>query len=263
MKHYKTSILIILLATLYACNENKKEQNTAQSEISDSNIDKVLPIFMKNEANTTLYKDASIDSKVITVLPEEDILLLIALSAVKDAENNVWYKCYYPKAQIEGWTRQASHWDFDEDEKHLPFLQNLTLANLQIGANPSDAKRLMGEPLLEDDETGPLETSGYIDEDDIVTTTTMEFDGMQLIYQDDRMIHAEIINPGNSFGWIVIGDKEWNKDSIMKKFKLDEDSFYESEEGDKVINMYWNIFSLSINLDADDLVETIEFHYGS
>ena len=263
MKQFKTSILIVLFAGLAACNGNKKEQNSLPAEISDSNVDEVLPIFMINESNTKLYKDASIDSKVVAILPDEDVMLLIGLMAVKDAENKVWYKCYYPKEQMEGWTRQVNHWDFNEDETHLPFLQNLTLANLQLGASPRDAKRLLGKPQSEDADTGPMETSGYVDEDDIVTTTTMEFDGMQLIYQDDRMIHSEITKPGKSFGWITVGDNEWNKESIMKKFRLNQESVYESEKGDKVINMNWDILSLSINLDAHDLVETIEFHYGS
>ena len=239
------------------------EQKAISVKYSDSGLDKLLPIFMKNQANTTLYDDASSDSGIVSVVPDEDVFLLIGLTAIKDQTNRVWYKCYYPKEQIQGWTRQVSHWDFDEDERHLPLLQNLTLANLQLGANPDDAKRVLGKPKSETSETGPLETSGYIDEDDIVTTTTMQYDGIQLIYQDNIMIHAEISQHGKSFGWITVGDKQWNKDSVMKKFKLTDEDFYDNNEGVKVLTIYRDILSLSVFLDADDLVKTIQWHYGS
>ncbi len=227
MKYFKISTLIVLFAILSACNGNKKENNATTSEVSDSNIDKILPIFMKNEDNTILYKEASIDSKIVSNLSKEDNLSLIGLTSVKDAENGIWYKCYYPKEQIEGWTRQVSHWNFGANGRHLPFLQNLTLAIQQLGANPIEAKRLLGEPQSELAETGPMETSGYVDEDYIVTTTNMVYDGIRLIYEDERMIHANITKPGKRFGWITIGDKKCNKDFIMKKFKLTEDNFYD------------------------------------
>ena len=251
------SFLIDFIDTVF------KEEKAMQVKFSDPGIDKVLPIFLENEANTNLYEDTSIESAIVATLNEEDIMSLIGLTAVKDAENRTWYKCYYPKQQIQGWTRQVSHWDFTEDEKYLPFLQNLTLANLQLGANPRDAKRLLGKPKSEHTKTGSLETSGYIDEDYIITTTTMEYDGIELIYQDDTLIHAEITRTGNSFGWLSIGHKEWDKDAIMRKFKLTEDSFYDDKKGLKVINMYWDILALSVYLDAEDLVKTIKFHYGS
>lgn len=240
-----------------------KEKKAVQVKFSDSGIDKLLPIFMENKANTTLYEDASVDSGIVATLPDQEHFLLIGLTAMKDKENRTWYKCYYPKEQIQGWTRQVSHWDFNEDERHLPLLQNLTLANLQLGASPLDAKRVLGKPKSETSETGPLETSGYIDEDYIVTTTTMTYDGIQLIYQDDIMIHAEISKPGKSFGWITLGDKKWNKDSIMKKFKLTDDDFYDNNEGVKALTIYRDILSLSIYLDANNLVKTITWHYGS
>ena len=263
MKQIKTSILFLLLAMLSACNGNNKEEIEANSSSSISNIDQVLPIFMKNEANTKLYKEASTNSKIISTVPEEGTLSIIGLTAIKDAENRVWYKCYYPKEHLEGWTLQASHSNFKEEERYLPFLQNITLANLQMGANPRDAKRLLGKPKLESSETGPLETSGYIDEDYIVTTTTMEYDGIHLIFQDENMIHADISKAGKSFGWITCKDKEWNKDFIMKKFKLTDENFYDDGEGMKTISVYWDILSLTIFLDAADLVESIKFHYGS
>lgn len=240
-----------------------KEKKDVQVKFSDPGIDKILPVFMKNQANTTLYDDASVDSGIVATLPDEDYFLLIGVTAIKDKANKVWYKTYYPKEQIQGWTRQVSHWDFSEDEKHLPLLQNLTLANLQLGASPLDAKRLLGEPKSETSETGPLETSGYIDEDYIVTTTTMTYDGIQLIYQDEMMIHAEISKLGKSFGWITIGDKKWNKDSVMKTFKLTDEEFYDNNEGVKVLTIYRDILSLSIYLDANDLVKKIIWNYGS
>lgn len=240
-----------------------KEQQATQVKFSDPGIDKVLPVFMKNKANTTLYNEASTDSGIISTLADEDHFLLIGLTAVKDAQNKTWYKCYYPKKQVQGWTRQVSHWDFNEDEKLLPLLQNLTLANLQLGATPDDAKRLLGKPLAEIAETGAMETSGFIDEDYIVTTTTMEYDGIQLIYEDERMIHAEISKPGQSFGWITIGDRKWNKSAIIKKFKLTNEDFYDNDEGVKVLNISKDILSLSIYLDKNDLVKTITWHYGS
>ena len=240
-----------------------KEKKDVQVKFSDPGIDKILPVFMKNQANTTLYDDASVDSGIVATLPDEDNFLLIGVTAIKDKANKVWYKTYYPKEQIQGWTRQVSHWDFSEDEKHLPLLQNLTLANLQLGASPLDAKRLLGKPRSETSETGPLETSGYIDEDYIVTTTELTYDGIQLIYQDEMMIHAEISKPGKSFGWITIGDKKWNKDSVMKTFKLTDEEFYDNNEGVKVLTIYRDILSLSIYLDANDLVKKIIWNYGS
>lgn len=240
-----------------------KEEKAVQVKFSDPGIDKILPIFMKNKANTRLYDDASVESGVVATLPDKDNFLLIGVTAIKDKANKVWYKTYYPKEQIQGWTRQVSHWDFSEDEKHLPLLQNLTLANLQLGANPRDAKRLLGKPKSETSETGPLETSGYIDEDDIVTMTTLAYDGIQLIYQDDLMIHAEVSKPGKSFGWITIGDKRWNKDSIMQMFKLTDEDFYDNNQGVKVFTIYKDILSLSIYLDANDVVKKITWHYGS
>ena len=47
-----------------------------------------------------------------------------------------------------------------DGEINFPFLQNLTLAKLQLGANPTDAKRLLGKPNSESAKTGPLEVSG-------------------------------------------------------------------------------------------------------
>lgn len=160
-----------------------REGTSMQVEYSDLGIDNLLPIFMVNEANTVLYDEASNESKIIFIVEEESNHSLISLTAVKDAVGNVWYRCYYPKQQLEGWTCQISHWSLDEDEKHLAFLQNLTLANLQLGANPQDAERVLGKPLSEHNERGPMEVSGYIDEDYIVTTTTMEYESILLIYK--------------------------------------------------------------------------------
>ena len=263
MKHFKISILILVFALISACNSDQKVENVTDPETSQTNIDQLLPIFMSNEANTKLYKEASVDSEIISTIPEEDNLVLIGLTAVKDAANKTWYKCYYPKEQVEGWTLQVSHGNYSDDKSRLPFIQNLTQAYLKFGANPKEAKRLLGKPNTESSETGPLETSGYVDEDDIVTTTTMQYDGLQLIYQDDYLIHAEITKPGKSFGWITVGDKAWNKNTIMKKFNLTEENFYDEGEGVRVINMYADILSLSLFLDADDLVKKIEFHFGS
>lgn len=240
-----------------------KEKKAIQVKFSDPGIDKILPVFMKNKANTTLYDDASTDSGIISTLADEDIFLLIGLTAVKDKANRTWYKCYYPKEQVQGWTRQVSHWDFNENEKLLPLLQNLTIANLQLGATPNDAKRLLGKPLSEIAETGAMETSGFIDEDDIVTTTTMEYDGIQLTYQDERMIHAEVSKLGQSFGWITIDDKKWNKNSIMKIFKLTDEDIYDNDKGEKVITIAKDILSLSVYIDTNDRVKNITWHYGS
>ncbi|NLC26450.1 MAG: hypothetical protein GX777_07510 [Fastidiosipila sp.] len=240
-----------------------KEQQAMQVKFSDPGIDKMLPLFMKNKANTTLYDDASIESGIVATVPDQEHFLLICLTAVKDKKNRTWYKCYYPKEQVQGWTTQVSHWGFNDDERHLPLLQNLTLANLQLGANPLDAQRLLGQPKYQSSETGPLQTSGYIDDDYSVTTTTMIYDGIELVYQDYMLIHAEINKPGKSFGWITIGDKKWNKDSIMKKFKLTDEDFYDNNQGVKVLTVSRDILFLSIFLDADDLVKTITWHYGS
>ncbi len=152
--------------------------------------------------------------------------------------------------------------ELQEGETNLPFLQNLTLAKFQLGANPSDAKRLLGKPQSEFTDEGPLEVSGYIDEDYIVTSTTMEFDGIQLVYQDDSMVHVFINKPGKSFGWIVCGDNNCNRDYLIKKFKLTEDNFYENDEGGKMIVMNWEIFSLVVLLDKNEMVKTIEMNTG-
>ena len=239
-----------------------KEQKAMQLDISNPGIDNILPIFMNNEANTKLYEKASTDSEVVSILPERNSFFLIGLTALKDAENRVWYKCYYPKERAEGWTHQVSHWDFNEDEKHLPFLQNLTLAHLKLGANPRDASGLLGKPQNEHSETGPLEVSGYIDEDYIVTTTVMEYDGIRLVYEDDQMMHANITKPGKSFGWITVGDKECDKDFLIKKFKLTQDDFYTNEEGDAIVHLYWEVLLVTVSFDENDLVKTIVFYCG-
>ena len=91
----------------------------------------------------------------------------------------------------------------------------------------------------------------------------MIYDGMEFVYQDYMLIHAEINKPGKSYGWITNGDKKWNKDSIMKKFKLTDEDFYDNNQGVKVLTVSRDILFLSIFLDADDLVKTITWHYGS
>lgn len=152
--------------------------------------------------------------------------------------------------------------DLLEGEMNLPFLQNLTLAKLQLGDNPNDAKRLLAKPNSESAKTGPLEVSGYTDEDYIVTTTTMEYDGIKLIYDDQGMIHATVNKPGKRFGWIICGDKKCDKDFLMQKFRLTEEYVYDNDKGDKTMVMNWEIFSLVVLLDADNLVKTIEFNAG-
>ena len=152
--------------------------------------------------------------------------------------------------------------ELEESEINLPFLQNLSLAKLELGANPDDAKRLLGKPQSETSQTGPLEVSGYTDEDYRITTTTLEYDGIQLIYDDERMIHATVNKPGKRFGWIVCGDKNCDKDFLMKKFRLTEEDVYKDNEGDKTMVMNWEIFSLQVSLDSNGLVKTIEFNTG-
>ena len=262
MKHIQISILILFLALLYACNGQNNEQKTIQVDYSDPGIDKLLPIFMTNEDNTILYFEASNNSEIVFTLEEYDNTALIGLTAVKDAGNRVWYKCFYPKMQVIGWTNQVSHRDYNEDEKQLPFLQNFTLANLELGANPRDAKRLLGKPISENSETGPLEVSGSIIEDYIVTTTTMEYEGLQLIYQDDAMIHASITKSGKSFGWIKVGDKGSDKDFLIKKFKLTEDDFYVNEEGDSIVHTAMEVLLVSITFDENEFVKTITYNCG-
>lgn len=150
----------------------------------------------------------------------------------------------------------------DREESFLPFLQNLILANFQLGASPLDAKRLLGEPKSELIEKGPLEASGYIDTSCIVTTTTLEYEGIQLIYDDERMIHTYISQPGKNFGWISCGDKDCDKDFLMRKFKLNEDYLYKNKKGDEIIIINWEISSLEITFDKDKLVKQIEYNTG-
>ena len=151
--------------------------------------------------------------------------------------------------------------DLQEGGVNLPFLQNLTLAKLQLGANPDDAKRLLGKPQSELTETGPLEASGYIDEDYIVATTTMEYDGIQLIYEDDRMVHANITKPGKNFGWIICEDENCDKAFLIEKFKLTQDDLFENEDGNKAF-ISMEILYIEVNLDENDLDKTIEFNTG-
>lgn len=261
IKQFKTSILIAILALFAACDGQSTEHNTSVTEVLDQGVDKTLPIFMHNEANTTLHDKASADGKIVARLQQENSQALICLSAVKDTNNRLWYKCYYPDKQVEGWTHQVSHHDLQSDEKERLFLQNFSLAQLQLGANPRDAKRLLGKPQTELSEEAPVEVSGYIDEDDSVITTTLEFDGIRIVYADDRMIHAYLNKPSKSFGWITCGDKGNDKDALLKKFKLSEDDVYVNDEGDKTIVM-GGFLTLTVSFDNNELVKAIEFNSG-
>jgi len=261
IKQFKTSILIAVLALFSACDGQSTEHNTSVSEILDQGIDNNLPIFMHNEANTTLHDKASADGKIVARLQQEDSQALICLSAVKDANNRLWYKCYYPSEQVEGWTYQVSHYDLQGDEKERLFLQNFSLAQLQLGANPRDAKRLLGKPHSEQSQEGPVEVSGYINEDDSVTTTALEFDGIRLVYADDRMIHAYLNKPGKRFGWITCGDKSNDKNALLKKFKLTADDIYVNDDGDQAITM-GGFLALTVSFDSSEWVKSIEFNSG-
>lgn len=256
MKQFNNLIYFVLFSLLVACSRNMKEQNALDLDRIDPGVDHVLPILMINEANAILYDEASIHGKIIAKIAEENNQSLIGLTAVADAENRIWYKCYYPTAQIEGWTTQVSHQDVSNGEIDLPFLQNLSRAYLQLGATPSDAKYRLGKPQSESTKTGPLEVSGYIDEDNIVSTTTLNFDGIRLIYEDDRMIHAFINKAGKKFGWIVCGDKECTKDFLIKKFELNQNN---SSEYDNTISM-GGFLSIQVSFDDNKLVKTIEFN---
>jgi hypothetical protein len=48
----------------------------------------------------------------------------------------------------------------------------------------------------------------------------------------------------------------------MQKFRLTEVDVYDNDKGDKTMVMNWEIFSLVVLLDADNLVKTIEFNAG-
>ena len=149
----------------------------------------------------------------------------------------------------------------DYDERQMLFLQNFMLANFQLGGNTLDAHRLMGEPLIEETEEGPMEVSGYVDEDYIVKTTTMEYDGIKLVYEDNKMIYAFIDKPGKSFGWVICGDKNCDKSFLMEKFKLTQDFVYTNDEGGETIIM-GGFVSLQITLDENEWVKTIEMNTG-
>lgn len=182
------------------------------------------------------YGDENIQFNALTLVPSGDAFLI---------DYNVTY-CI----------------DVDREEGFLPFLQNLTLANLQLGVNPLDAKRLLGKPKSENVTKGPLQVSGFLDENQIVTTTTLEYDGIRLIYDDERMIHADINKPGKNFGWIICCDKDCNKDFIIKRFKLNEDNFYKNKTGDEILIINWEIISLEITFDNKELVKKIEMNTG-
>ena len=156
---------------------------------------------------------------------------------------------------------ETVHLESGEDEQQILFLQNFALANFQLVSNPLDAKRLMGEPLLEEAEDIAMEVSGFVDEDYIVKRTTMEYEGIRLVYEDNQMIHAFIDKPGKSFGWIVCEDKSCDKTYLMEKFKLTQDFVFENDEGGETIIM-GGYMSLQITLDENELVKTIEFNTG-
>lgn len=156
---------------------------------------------------------------------------------------------------------ETVHLESDNDERQILFLQNLALAYFKLGTNPLDAKRLMGKPRLEEAEEIAMDVSGFVHEDYIAKRTTMEYDGAQLVYQDNQMIHAFIDKPGKSFGWIVCEDKSCNKTYLMEKFKLTQDFIFENDEGGETIIM-GGYMSLTITLDENELVKSVEFNTG-
>ncbi|NLZ94495.1 MAG: hypothetical protein GX921_01560 [Bacteroidales bacterium] len=156
---------------------------------------------------------------------------------------------------------ETVHLESGEDEQQILFLQNFALANFQLGSNPLDAKRLMGEPLFEETEEIAMEVSGFIDEDYIAERTTMEYDGVRLVYQDNQMIHAFVDKPGKSLGWVICEDENCDKNYLMEKFKLTQDFIFENDEGGETIIMGGHM-SLRITLDKNELVKTIEFNTG-
>lgn len=257
----KALLVIVAVSLFAACDGSSKEPNSAAAEISMPSIEKNLPIFMHNAANTVLYDQAAISGKVVARLTEESSLSLICVSAVQDAENKLWYKCYYPSEQVEGWTHQTSDAALQDEEIDQPFLQNFAQAQLQLGATPREAKRLLGQPLFESIEEGPVEVSGYTDSETTVTTTLLRFAGVQLTYEDDRMIHASINQPNKSFGWITCGDQNVTKKSVLKRFNLTEDDIYINDAGEQSVVM-GGFLSVSVVFDKDEQVKTIEFNAG-
>ena len=156
---------------------------------------------------------------------------------------------------------ESEYLESAEDEQQILFSQNFSLANFQLGANPLDAYRLMGKPLSEEAEEKTMEVSGFVDEDYIVNTTTMDYYGIRLVYEDNQMIHAFIDKPGERFGWIICEDKRCDKTYLMDKFKLTPNYIFENDEGGETIIM-GGYMSLQITLDENELVKTIEFNTG-
>ena len=180
---------------------------------------------------------------------DEDDLFLSTLSLVQSGEG---FLIDYV---------ETVHLESNEDEQQIRFLQNFALANFQLGANPLDAHRLLGEPLIEETEEGTMEVSGYVDVDYITKRTAMEYEGIQLVYQDNQMIHAFIDKPGKRFGWIVCQDESCDKTYLIKKLKLTEDYIFENDEDGETIIM-GGYMSLQITIDENELVKTIEFNTG-
>ncbi len=180
---------------------------------------------------------------------DEDDLFLSTLSLVQSGEG---FLIDYV---------ETVHLESNEDEQQIRFLQSFALANFQLGSNPLDAKRLMGEPLFEETEEIPMEVSGFVDEDYITKRTAMEYEDIQLVYQDNQMIHAFIDKPGKRFGWIVCEDKSCDKTYLMEKFKLTQDFIFENNEDGETIIM-GGYMSLQITIDENELVKTIEFNTG-
>ena len=89
----------------------------------------------------------------------------------------------------------------------------------------------------------------------------MDYEGIQLIYEEDYMIHAKITKAGKSFGWITVADKECDKDFLIKRFKLTNDDLFENEDGNKAF-ISMGILYIEVNFDEDELVKTIELNSG-
>lgn len=242
-------------------NSYTSPANAAGADQSAASLEPALPIFMLNEPDTLLYAQPATTGKVLARLSEPDTQALICLSAVTDAANQRWYRCYYPREQLEGWTQQVSHHEFPATGMNHAFMQTLSLAYLQLGATPREAKRLLGPPQSEQVDVAPEEVSGYLDEETSVTTITLTYAGLHLVYADDQLIHATINQPGKGFGQIVCGDPQVTTAALMQAFNLSEEHRHSHEDGGTRLVM-GGFLSLTLSLDERDMVTQIVFNTG-
>lgn len=261
----KTIIYIFAAAALLvSCN--------AKSQ--DVGDDDRLPNFVFYVSNAVLYEKPSSTSEQIAVLPENktDDQTILAVSAKKDGQNVLWYKCYYAKKNITGWTNQVNFnqyydtaFDKDEADRDVAFHQVLAQAYLDVGSSAGEAVRLLGKPISEQSRKVGEEAATYVDGEFIDTETSLDFDGISLVYAGTLLQSAFVDKPGVSFGGIICNDKKCDKEFVLKKFRLGKE--YVEKVTDKQSKFYgmeyiytsYGIKNFTIWINSQNLVEAVQY----